>query len=724
MNKKPFQYVAILMNILQKVLGTRFNIHGLEKLPNQPIMFVSNHFTRSETFFIPYILYKHTNRQVRCLADSKIFVGKFGSFLESLGTLSTKDPNRDKTIIHDLITKNCDWMIYPEGSMIKSKEIKNDGIFISNTPYRIGPVRTGSAVLALKSELFRRNIIDAFINKDNDLLEEYQKDYQVEYNKNLNNLTTYVVPLNITYYPLRPGDNKIKKIISRFVKKIPEQILEELEIEGNILLGSNIDINFGDPISLSEYLNPTREAINKIPIIKYETKNNLILRYLKYRLTNHFMEKIYCHSLINLDHIFASSLYHVTKNRISINHLKRIVYYSAILIGKLKKYRIDDSILEKNLFKIFIDEPNSGFDSVFELSKTQQLIFQLNNSEIEINKINFQKKYDFHHVRIENTLKVIANEFFLLESANSIVKRICKMDDSELRSIVFNEIYKNDIEEYNNDYQEFYDKNLSKNKLIGSPQFKNNNEGENKEISILLTHGYKSSPKEIEKLAKFLNEKNFKTYSVRLKGHGTSPENLKHIKWQDWYDSVQRGYAALQNISNKIILIGFSTGGLLSLLSCAKKNHSSNKIFAVVSINSALKLLDIRSIMVPGINLWNEILEKFDIEKGKYDSIEDKPENPETNYNKHYISSVYELEKLMKECSENLKQINIPAFIIQSTKDPVVNPLSGDLIYEKIISKKKILYKPNLNNHVIINSENTEELFNNIYSFILNTKNS
>ena len=58
MAAKTFHYASIALRVLEKILGSRFSISGLEKLPKQPTLFVANHFTRSETFFIPYLIYK------------------------------------------------------------------------------------------------------------------------------------------------------------------------------------------------------------------------------------------------------------------------------------------------------------------------------------------------------------------------------------------------------------------------------------------------------------------------------------------------------------------------------------------------------------------------------------------------------------------------------------------------------------------------------------------
>lgn len=725
MSAKTFYYASIALKILEKVLGSKFSVNGIEKLPQEPIMFVANHFTRAETFFIPYLIYKNTGRQVRCLADSSLYHGRLGKFLESVGTISTKHKNRDNVILKDLITGDYDWMIYPEGSMIKSKEIENKKGFVNYTPYRVGPVRTGSAVLALKSQLYRSDIVEAFQKNRSEILQSFEKTLDVKYQNYFSDINTHIVPLNITYYPLRPGENKIQKLVARFIKTIPKQVAEELEIEGNLLLGAEININFGDPINLGSYVKSARSLIYQIPIIKDETKTNFILRYFKSRLTNDFMEKIYSDIRVNLDHVFSAVLHNLDEDEVEVNRLKRITYLSAVMIQKCGKYRINHSIFEENLFKIFIDEPHEEFDGAFELAKKQGLISEIGDGKIRIKKELFTKHYDFHEIRLENSLQVVANEFSLLEVANNIVKRNVKISDDELRQKVFTEIYNRDLEIFKTDYEIHFDEKFSKNKSVGSPFFLDSRSKVSPRIhkvGILISHGYKSAPQEVEPLAQFLNGFGFKIYATRLRGHGTAPSDLKNVTWEEWYSSFQRGYAALQNICSKIVIIGFSTGGLLGLLSCARKNHFSKKLTAIVSINAALKLLDIKARMVPGINVWNEMLEKFHIEKGKFEYVDDQPENPHINYSRNYLKSVNQLQNLMEVCEKNLQKISTKALIIQASQDPVVNPVSGKMIYEKIQSSEKFLSEVNFSNHVIIHCPRKDEVFEVIRDFLSKLK--
>jgi esterase/lipase/1-acyl-sn-glycerol-3-phosphate acyltransferase len=725
MPTKTFHYTALALGLLEKILGSKFSVTGIDRLPKLPILFVANHFTRFETFVIPYLIYKNTGRQVRCLADSSLYHGYLGKFLESAGTISTKHKNRDNIILKDLITGNYDWMIYPEGSMVKSKEIRNEKTFINYTPYRVGPVRSGSAVLALKSQIYRDDIVDAYDDKNAEVLQSFQDNFGVTYQDYFRSIDTQIVPLNITYYPLRPGQNKLQKLVLRMIKNIPEQVSEELEIEGNLLLSAEVNINFGEPISLKEYIKNTKNLIYQIPVIKQETKANLILRYLKGSLTHNFMTKIYSDIEINFDHIFSAALYHFAGQEIRVSHLKRIIYLSAVMIQKSGKYRVNQSIFESNLYKIFLDEPNQEFDSVFKLAILQDLIKETPDAKIKINKKLLLQKYDFHEIRLKNSLQVVLNEFLLLELANNIIKRNVAIPDDELRKKVFTEIHNYDLSEFENDYNIYFDAKFSKDKSVGSPFFiesKAKATSKVKRIGILLVHGYKSAPKELEPLAQFFSGFGFKIYGARLKGHGTSPINLRDVTWHDWYDSTQRGYAALRNICGKIIMVGFSTGGLLSLVSAEQKTAENKKLAAIISINSALKLLDIKARMVPGINLWNEMLDKLNIQKGKFEYVDDVPENPQINYSRNYLRGVEELESLMNFCEKNLEKVIVNSLIIQADKDPVVNPISGKIIYNKIKSPQKVLSELDFANHVIINCKKQDEVFEVIRKFLYQLK--
>ena len=120
--------------LVSKLSGANITVSG-EELPDSPIMFVANHFTRFETFVVPHMLYHQHKRSSRSLADDGVFVGYLGKFMHWVGTISNKNKDRDCIIVEGLLSGEDDWVIYPEGYMVKNKKISfMEGEFCTHSP--------------------------------------------------------------------------------------------------------------------------------------------------------------------------------------------------------------------------------------------------------------------------------------------------------------------------------------------------------------------------------------------------------------------------------------------------------------------------------------------------------------------------------------------------------------------------------------------------------------
>ncbi len=719
---RSYRYTILAMRFLEKILGSKITVEGLSNIPSQPVLFVANHFTRSETFIVPYIIRKNTNRQIRCLGDQGLFNGILGKFLRSVGAISTKDKNRDSIIISDLVYNKYDWMIFPEGSMIKNKDIDNNGKRkyathkLENSEKN--RVRTGSAILAIKSQLYREAVIEAKQKNNLELL-EYYKTLGISFEEQLNTLETHIVPVNITYYPIRPGKNFIQKIVKKIFKKLPSGIAEELEIEGNLLLSSNINISFSPSINIKNHIQSVKNRIYHIPLISHQIRTELVLRYFRHSLTNQFMNIIYSNAQINIDHIAVAILYFYRKTTIDIKHFKTLIFLITNQIIYLKDYRVNKEN-SLNIIKLIAQESFLELDDFIHLATTLKIIKRSEDKKnYIINKTNLAKKYNSNQIRLDNTPQVILNEFFLLENAVAVVRKAVDMTLAEIKGESFQYLVNKDLADFEADYQQYYNPELSKNKEIGKPVFLDNKTSQNKETTgILLVHGYLSAPKEMEEMAQYLNKLGFKTYLVRLKGHGTSPINLEDIKWQDWYQSLNCGYAALKLVCRKVFIVGFSTGGLLALVAAVKKK---NKINGIICINPAMKIQDIRARLISGVQLWNDVLKKFKINKGQLRFVENHSENPQTNYSLNYINGIEQLEFLMNFCRENLEKITCPALIIQSQQDPVIDAAATKKILNHIHSQIKKFKEIISSKHCIVKGESSQEVFDDIVNFIEKT---
>ncbi len=709
-----YSSTTYLMSLVESILETNIHVHGEENLlHDSPTLFVANHFTRFETFVMPYVISSHSQMAVRSLADHSIFVGYFGSFLNKLGTLSTQHKHRDEIILGDLMTGRKNWMIYPEGAMVKNKKIIRNKEFILDFLDGTEKMHTGSAVLAMKSELLKQEYKEAQQAGDVIKVRQMRETYFINPDERVAYKNTVVVPINITYVPIRPGMNPLMSIGERFVDKIDERIKEELEIEGNILLNSEIHIFFDKPIDIYKYLYEAKET-RKEECEPFEGED--IINTCRHDLTTQFMAAVYKNVLINFDHIFALALEHYGEDHIDSNELKRAIFLAARDVGQLNKFNLHHSITEE-LFKLLTDECDPWYDSSLTLALEQKVLSKVEEDFYLINRDVFADEHTFHSIRVKNTLRVILNEIALFpEVSKSVHDNLCSIKDNlcesstRVKEEVFKVIYDRDYKHYVKNYNRFYSVHLSKPKETGRPFVLYNPVFT---TGVVISHGYRSSPSEVKELANYLHERGINVYAVRLEGHGTVSEDLRDRTWEEWYDSFNRGFAAMRQVSKRLCLIGFSTGGLLAMLATARK---SNKVDGLVVINAALELQDIRvKYFVPSLSKMNDFLSIF---HAGMEYIDTEAEFPEFNYERNYIKSLEQLRQLMEECRSILPIITTPTLILQADKDPVVKPESADKILQSISSGDKALEMFDFSRHVMIAGKGNKKVFKSVGNFI------
>src|SRR5947207_15572 len=84
-------------------------------------------------------------------------------------------------------------------------------------------------------------------------------------------------------------------------------------------------------------------------------------------------------------------------------------------------------------------------------------------------------------------------------------------------------------------------------------------------VGVLLIHGFTGSPPEVRPLGEYLAQQGLVVHGVRLPGHGTRPEDLLAVTWQDWAAHVREALDALHAECETVFVGGLSMGGLLTL---------------------------------------------------------------------------------------------------------------------------------------------------------------
>ncbi len=540
------------INALVKTTNASIRTHGEKNIPKGPVLYVINHFTRMETFFLPYVINKLTGKVVLSLAHKSFFGGTFGKYLNKVGAISTDDIDRFRIMTSSLLTGDNACLIYPEGQMIKDKKLVEKGKFmIYNTGIR-RPPHTGAALLALRAEFFRKKMLH-FRETGNTIALNQYRDYfgfRETTLKSILEQETAVVPVNITYFPIRARNNAANKIASLFVDNISERLNEELAVEGTMIIdGVDIDINFGEPVFLGEFLDSrkTRGFIGneKSYLFNEDMKTDINLHGETLSLMRRYMESIYSMTTVNHDHIFAYMLNRYRGNRIKESDFKNRAY---LAIDRLRDVSIESHHTSLRYRQGFLlsDDEHDRYTSFIQAAKSDGVI-AIEDGYIIRNRERFSKTYEFHTIRTDNVVEVLKNEIEPIPHLVRALNRIMMMPEFMIRRAVRNKFLERDQDKFERDYRKYFIRDESKPENIGRPfllkRFLWNRRG------VILVHGYMAAPEEVRAMARYLYRHGYAVYAVRLRGHGTSSGDLAERRWESWYQSVNRGYIIMKNLA-------------------------------------------------------------------------------------------------------------------------------------------------------------------------------
>jgi esterase/lipase len=233
-------------------------------------------------------------------------------------------------------------------------------------------------------------------------------------------------------------------------------------------------------------------------------------------------------------------------------------------------------------------------------------------------------------------------------------------------------------------------------------------------MGVVLIHGYMAAPPEVKELADYLGRKGLWVYVPRVKGHGTSPEDLAERSYKDWIESVDDGYAIIDSLCKRVVVGGFSNGAGLALDLAARVKN----VEGVFAVSPPLRLQDFSTRFVPAVDVWNKLMNRVHLDDAKMEFVENNPENPHINYLRNPISGVRELVRLMDAVEPKLADIKVPVLVVQSQGDPVVNPKGSKRIFELLGSKDKEYTLFSFNRHGILLGKGAKRVHKAVWDFI------
>ena len=686
-------------------------IHGEDNIPTGPTIFVINHFTRLETLLIPAYIYSLTQKPAFSLASDTLFKGGLAKLLDLVGVISTKNPNRDKIIISSLLTGSENWIIFPEGRMVKTKKIIGDGKFLISHAHGRHEPHTGAASLALRAEFFRHCLL-RWENDESENVHAFLQSYEIDSFDDIRDKVTSIVPVNLTYYPIRAKDNMASQFATRVMKEVPERMLEELMTEGTMLFsGVDLDIHIGTPITVDDFLESdiVQQALSE-PFGSEPKISGKLDRYMRNKasdLMQVYMKAIYDMTTVNHEHLFASFLELYPYSRINETGLRRRVYLAAKMISESKMLGCNlHKSLKENQIHLLTDDRYKKVENFLELAVEKNLLEKRKKKLIKIST-NLKDFLQFHRGRIDNPIRVMVNEVEPLTKVRNLIRSIAWQPNFLVKYRVVKSLLEEEKNTYRNECKDCRDDEIEDGDSFIL-------HGSTKKIGVVLIHSYLSVPREVRELATYLNRQGLWIYAPRLAGHGTSPEDLATTDYSAWQHSVERGYAIMSSICSKVVLGGVSIGGCLAL-DLASRLKTLAGVFAVCP---PLRLKDYSSSFMPGIDVWQRILAKLKRDDLDVDYFLFDSENPYVNYDKNPVLGVKNVGQFLEALGESLAKVKHPSLILHADRDPVVDSSGSRIIYEELGTEEKEYVLMNYDNHIITSGEDSKRVHKLIGSFI------
>lgn len=188
-------------------------------------------------------------------------------------------------------------------------------------------------------------------------------------------------------------------------------------------------------------------------------------------------------------------------------------------------------------------------------------------------------------------------------------------------------------------------------------------------VGVLLSHGYTATTAEVRLFAKRLHEKGYSVAGPLLAGHGTRPEDLNRVTWQDWVESGEKVYEQLKSRCEHVILGGESMGALVALALAAKHPEVRGVMLYAPAIKLTISTADkiklvLGSPFVPFAK--REAMDASDKWQG-YD-----PELP--------TKGIVQLLRFQEAVIKVLPNVSQPILVFQGRKDTTVDASAGDII--------------------------------------------
>jgi carboxylesterase len=232
-------------------------------------------------------------------------------------------------------------------------------------------------------------------------------------------------------------------------------------------------------------------------------------------------------------------------------------------------------------------------------------------------------------------------------------------------------------------------------------------------IGVLLIHGFTGSVAETRPMGEALAARGFAVRCPLLPGHGTTPEALTGIHWQEWVGEVETALQDLQGRCRDVFVGGLSLGSLLSLELGAR--HPS--LSGLIVMSPAVK---VQNRLLPLTLLLRHLMKYAPIEAlGDHDLGDPAALQRIWCYDEIPLWGAGEVYLLQRRVVRSLPRIRQPLLIFQGRRDADLHPEAAQIVYDRVgASDKTLIWLEHSGHNLLVDGER-ESVWETSYAWMM-----
>ncbi len=214
-------------------------------------------------------------------------------------------------------------------------------------------------------------------------------------------------------------------------------------------------------------------------------------------------------------------------------------------------------------------------------------------------------------------------------------------------------------------------------------------------MGCLAVHGFTGSTAEMRPLGEYLTARGVAVRAPLLPGHGTLPEELNRVAWQDWVAAAEADLQRLREGCRTVFVAGLSLGALICCeLAARHMGELAGMILYAPALRQANPLLPLAPLLRHVVRQWPA---------GDDEDLSD-PEARERLWHYHTwpVAGAAQLLALQRRVRAELRSLAPPAIVFNSTQDGALHPSSARLLFERLGSTDKELVTLHHSGHCML----------------------